>query len=173
MLISRKIGILLLVVILFGIGACRSHKNSTVKPNKKEKYSYYSQKIGTDIDETSNEKLIESIIKWLGTPYKFSGCDKGGIDCSCLVKNIYSEVYNIELKRNSIEICDACKSISKNKLIEGDLIFFKTEGNKVSHIGIYIKDNKFVHASTKKGVMISDLTEPYFEKTYYKSGRIR
>jgi lipoprotein Spr len=90
-----------------------------------------------------------------------------------LVKNIYSEVYKIELKRNSLEIFDACNLKSKEKLKEGDLIFFKTESNKVSHVGIYIKDNKFVHSSTKKGVMISDLKEPYFEKTYYKCGETK
>jgi lipoprotein Spr len=172
MLINKYIRIFFLVAVIAGLNACKSSKNAS-KLSKKQKYDYYSQKLGILIDENCNDKLMESIIYWLGTPYKFSGCDKNGIDCSCLVKNIYSEVYKIELKRNSLEIFDACNLKSKEKLKEGDLIFFKTESNKVSHVGIYIKDNKFVHSSTKKGVMISDLKEPYFEKTYYKCGETK
>ncbi|MGZ6519803.1 MAG: C40 family peptidase, partial [Bacteroidia bacterium] len=66
-----------------------------------------------------------------------------------------------------------CKVVSKNNLEEGDLVFFKIDGDNISHIGVYLQNNKFVHATTKKGVMVDDLDEDYYKKYYYKGGRIK
>ena len=65
------------------------------------------------------------------------------------------------------------KKISESDLKEGDLVFFNTNGKSISHVGVYLQNNKFVHASTKKGVMVSDMNEPYFKKTYVSSGRVK
>ena len=65
------------------------------------------------------------------------------------------------------------KTVSKSNLEEGDLLFFKIDGDKISHIGVYLQNNKFVHATTKKGVMIDDLDEAYYKKYYYKAGRLK
>ncbi len=119
-----------------------------------------------------NEALYKAINHWLGTPHKTGGCDKSGIDCSCLVMNIYKEVYGIELYRSSMDIMKNVYFINKSDLKEGDILFFKTtSANRVTHVGIYLKNNEFVHTSSSRGVIISNLNEAYYQRTFYKAGR--
>ena len=99
--------------------------------------------------------------------------NKNGIDCSNFTSTLYSNVYSKPLTGSSSSIFNQCKVISKNNLEEGDLVFFKIDGDNISHIGVYLQNNKFVHATTKKGVMIDDLDEEYYKKYYYKGGRIK
>ena len=106
-------------------------------------------------------------------PYKYGGKNKQGIDCSAFTLELLKEVYNKDLTGTSSSISNGCKVISKNNLLEGDLVFFKIESDNISHIGVYLQNNKFVHASTKKGVMIDDLDEPYYKKYFFKGGRIK
>jgi len=170
----KHIHYLFLITTVLYLASCKSKKTVVVSvPNRTNTAEVYSKKLGYDVGKGYNEKLLGAVVNWLGTPYKYNGCAKDGIDCSCFVKNVYNDVYQIELKRNTEDMAKQISSIKKHKLKEGDLLFFKTEGNKISHVGLFLKDNKFVHASTKKGVMVSDLTEPYFEKTLYKCGRIK
>ena len=162
---------ILAVCILFT--SCRTHRStSTSTSSNTSKYQHYTQKIGTPINSEDNELLIKEIVSWLGTPYRDGACDKSGTDCSGFVKNVFKAVYNIELKRNSVEMYDNSKHLSKSSLKQGDLVFFKLNGKKISHVGIYIKNNKFAHASSSKGVMVSDLSEPYFLKGYFGGGRV-
>ncbi len=135
-------------------------------------YRHYSRKWGICLDGTENPQLITTVDRWLGTRYKYGGCSRRGVDCSCLVKSIYREVYGIELKRTSADIFHQdLTPINTRRLREGDILSFKTRGNRISHIGIYLKDGKFVHASQSKGVMINDIHEPYYRKRFYGAGR--
>lgn len=166
--------VLLFSSLLLIFYSCRSKRHVTTI-NKKETsapFNTYSKKLGFEVDKNDDLKLIETVVAWLGTPYKYNSCNKNGVDCSCFVQEVYREAYNIALSRSSEEMLKQTHPIKKSHLHPGDLLFFKTEGNKVSHVGIFLKGTKFVHASTKKGVMISDLTEPYFEKTFFKAGRV-
>lgn len=159
--------------------ACKTSKKSAEiheKPKEKITYNFYekySDNLGYQLIGTENKLLVTTVSDWLGTPYKYSGCDRNGTDCSCLVKNIYKQVYGIDLDRRSIEIFKSTSIIKKENLEEGDLLFFITSGKTVNHIGIYISASKFVHSSTTKGVMISDINEEFWIKTFYKAGRVK
>jgi murein DD-endopeptidase / murein LD-carboxypeptidase len=120
----------------------------------------------------SNVKLYSFIEDWYGVPYKYGGKNKSGIDCSNFTSALYQNIYNKSLSGSSSSIYTQCKIISKKDLKEGDLLFFKIENDNISHIGVYLQNNKFVHATTKKGVMINDLDEAYYKKYFYKAGRL-
>ena len=97
-----------------------------------------------------NKKLYKELKHWLGTPYAHAGHTCGeGTDCSGMVMEVYQTVYGIQMHRNSAKMLeDNCHIIDLDDLREGDLVFFCTSGEgRVSHVGIYLKDNKFVHAS--------------------------
>ncbi len=134
-------------------------------------YTKYQRLIGTDEIRIVNPYLLSEIDNWYGTEYKFGGNSKNGIDCSGLVKKIYQDVYKIALSGSSSDIFKTCKSIKFNDLKEGDLVFFKRK-KRISHVGIYLTNNKFVHSSTSYGVIISDLRDGYWQKSLSKVGRI-
>lgn len=170
-----------ILVLSLSFVSCKSGKdlskneekntNTTTSSSKKlsKKYAELLAVAENDID---NIKLYAFIDEWYGTPYKYGGKNKSGIDCSNFSAQLYSNVYHKTLSGSSSSIFKQCKSLSKNELREGDLVFFKIEKEEISHIGIYLQNNKFVHATTKKGVMINDLNEAYYKKYYYKGGRI-
>ena len=133
---------------------------------------YFSQVMGVAVDATSNLKLYKFIYEWIGTPYRFGGNTRKGIDCSAFTKAIYDKVFNTTILRNSREIFSMVNPLSKEELKEGDLVFFKIKSRSISHIGIYLGDNRFAHASSSRGVVISNLNEPYYSRYFYKGGRI-
>lgn len=139
-----------------------------VKPERRN--SNTSATLGVDIE---NSKLRSAIESWYGTPYLYGGCTKQGVDCSCFVGNVYKSVYGITLKRTANDIYEQSTVVSRNKLKEGDLVFFTNSNQKVSHVGIYLRDDMFVHSSTSQGVIISKLTNTYWSKHFYKGGKIR
>lgn len=138
-------------------------------------YRYLSDRLGISVNSHDNIELYETAARWLHTPYKYGGNTRKGVDCSGLVCNIYKSVYHKTLQRRSIDIYQKnCSKISKRDLREGDLVFFVTGKNKgkINHVGIYLKKNKFVHASSSTGVVVSSLNDPYYRKIYYSSGRV-
>lgn len=149
-----------------------ANNNNNNKSTGGKFYTNYEKKWGVKLEGNENKKIIESIDNWLGTPYKYGSMSKSGTDCSGFTKNVYKEACNIELNRSAADQVKDVTLIDKDKLKFGDLVFFKISGNKVSHVGIYINDSKFVHASTKKGVTISDLNDAYYKKYFYKGGKI-
>lgn len=147
--------------------------NISTPPSTKQlaKINFYAQKLGISFGENTNIFLLEQINHWLGTPHQIGGMSKNGIDCSGLVNALYNTVYNKGLQRRSSDIFAINVSpIAAHELQEGDLVFFKI-GKNISHVGLYLKDNKFVHSSTSKGVIISSLTESYWDKHFFKAGR--
>jgi murein DD-endopeptidase / murein LD-carboxypeptidase len=135
--------------------------------------SYYSQSLGVDVPVNGNFLFYDTVNTWLGTPYKFAGNCEKGIDCSGFVNMIYDRVYGISLgARNSSDIYTLVSKIDKDDLQEGDLVFFRIRSRyRISHVGVYLGNQKFVHASTSKGVIISDLNEPYYRKYFAGAGR--
>lgn len=127
---------------------------------------------GISIDSCSYDYLYTEAYQWIDTPYRYAGNSISGIDCSGLTKKLYEKVYNLKLEGGSKTIYDQIIPI-KNKadLKEGDLVFFKISRNQISHVGVYLKDGNFIHASVKSGVIISNLSEPYYQKYYYAGGR--
>ena len=134
-----------------------------------------SRKFGFSVTRDDNTALYSELATWLGVPYKYAGNDRRGVDCSGLVCQVYLKVYNKKLQRNSAKIYEQnCREIARKKLREGDLVFFATGKDKrrISHVGIYLKDDRFIHASSSKGVVVSSLENPYFVRTYIASGRV-
>lgn len=118
-----------------------------------------------------SRSVIQEASNWIGTPYKYGGNDRTGVDCSGLVTNIYSDVLNIKLPRSSKEIATFCESATRRELIPGDLLFFSTTStDNISHVGIFIGDNRMIHSSTSQGVIVSDLDSDYYRRTYVGAG---
>lgn len=117
-----------------------------------------------------NNELFDFYSKWEGVRYKLGGESKKGIDCSAFIQKAFKERFDLEMPRTTLLQAKVGKEIKKNELEIGDLVFFKT--GKSKHVGIYIDNGKFMHASTKIGVTISDLDNDYFSKNYWKAQRI-
>lgn len=109
---------------------------------------------------------------WLGTPYKYGGVTKKGADCSGFVMTIYKNSLGIDLPRVSREQGDFCRKINKKDLFPGDLVFFSSGKGKVNHVGLYVGDNKILHASSSQGVVVSDLSVNYFTKHFHHAGMV-
>ena len=160
----------LLCSMVFVFFSCSTTRNTQ---QNKELY----EALGLNKDRNDNVALYKEAISWLHVPHVDGGSSRNGTDCSFLVYSIYKTVYNKTLERNSAAMLNKnCKKIDKNRLKEGDLVFFNTgsnPGSYITHVGIYLKDHKFLHASTKKGVHVSDLDENYYHKTWVCGGRVK
>lgn len=121
--------------------------------------------------ESVKGRLYSQHDKWKGVKYKMGGLSKNGIDCSGFVYLTYLELFGIQLPRSTSSQSQIGKKIQTDKLRSGDLVFFKT-GRKVMHVGIYLENNSFLHASAKKGVMISRLDDPYWKSKYWQTKRV-
>jgi len=132
--------------------------------------SKYAHLMNTDADQVQNVPLYQSIDEWYGTPYRYGGSTKSGIDCSAFVQSVFASAFAISLPRTAREQYNVTRHISRTELQEGDLLFFNTQGG-ISHVGIYLQNNKFVHASVT-GVTISDMFEPYYVRHFVSAGRV-
>jgi murein DD-endopeptidase / murein LD-carboxypeptidase len=139
---------------------------------EQNKLGYYSQSLGIEIKSLDNQKMYDAIITMMGTNYKYGGKSENGIDCSGFVNFVFKEAGWQCVGNCSADMYNNIRHISKNKLREGDLVFFKTRKRNVSHVGLYLGQNKFAHSSTSSGVIISDLDEDYYQKRFAKGGRI-
>ena len=141
--------LLLFTVLVIGLSGCRT---SAPKLDYK-KLARASVRLGVDIGMEDNHKLYLEAAEWIGTPYRGGGETKRGTDCSGMTCQIYKKVYHTKLQRST----------------DGQ----KKESSKVAHVGIYLKDGKFVHASTSQGVIVSSLNEPYYRTHWISGGRVR
>jgi cell wall-associated NlpC family hydrolase len=124
------------------------------------------------IKQTSTQKrLAKHFRSWQRTPYRLGGISKRGVDCSGFVKVIYRDVFSRTIPRSTELLAKAGKRISQKNLKLGDLVFFKT-GRKVRHVGVYVGRGNFIHASTSRGVMQSNLGSSYWKKHYWMAKRI-
>lgn len=120
--------------------------------------------------------LYTEAVEWLKTPYRRGGTSRKGMDCSGLTSTIYKNVFGIKLQRRSRDISNVdVEELSKEQLNPGDLVFFATSrrGKGVNHVGVYLGNKHFVHASVHRGVIISSLDEPYYKRTWVKGGRVK
>ena len=135
---------------------------------------HYAVHTSDTSEKKTNTALTTSVYEWLGTPHRDGGTSKRGTDCSNFVQSVYQEAYGIELNRNSRAMYEEdVEAIRKEDLREGDLVFFNINGDGISHVGIYLRKDLFVHASSSRGVIVESLSSPYFRKNYAASGRVR
>lgn len=133
----------------------------------------YANMLGVLPQVITNDLLYSFIDEWYGTRYRLGGTDHNGIDCSAFVQRLYARVFNINLFRTAAEQFKGCQSLwSKEDLNEGDLVFFNIRTKRISHVGIYLMNDYFVHSSTSQGVMISKLSDAYWRKYYAGAGRV-
>lgn len=175
-MMSKKTPLLLLLAIVASLlASCGSSKHTSAIP--------YQSKGGGRADTRTFEMpkslppqsnaLLDEARRWLGTPYKYGGEDKRGVDCSGLVINVYRSALDIKLPRSSSEQARYCSPLQKNQLMPGDLIFFATGSSKtVSHVGIYVGDGRMIHSSTSGGVVVSDIESDYYVRTYAGAGSV-
>jgi lipoprotein Spr len=127
---------------------------------------------GLVIDACDKQPMYLEIYRWLGTPYRFGGESERGIDCSGFSNKIYENIFGKTLQGGSRDIYKAVLEVDLTFAREGDLLFFTIRKGQISHVGIYLGNNKFVHATTRAGVIISDLDEPYYQRTFFAAGRV-
>ncbi len=135
-------------------------------------FTKYADLLGVKPSELTNEKLYKLIDEWWHVPYKYAGNGKSGIDCSGFSCMVLKTVYNLEIIRGSSEMYKTTERVKKEDLKEGDLVFFRIKHGHISHVGIYLMNNMFVHASVKYGVTISSLDDPYYKKVFSSGGRV-
>ncbi|MGB9097236.1 NlpC/P60 family protein [Erwinia sp.] len=148
--------LLLIVIILAG---CSSH---APPPNGRLSDSI-----------TVIAQLNEQLSHWRGTPYRYGGMGRGGVDCSGFVYLTFRDRFDLQLPRTTVAQTDIGTRISKEELLPGDLVFFKTgSGENGLHVGIYDTDDQFIHASTSQGVIRSSLNNVYWKKVFWQARRI-
>lgn len=171
----RQGAMTLLAVVLF-FSSCSTGRKAIRDAQRNIPSDFYhvnSQKLGYRLSGKENPVLIEEAAAWIGVPYRFAGMSRQGADCSGFVWSVYRHVYQLNLPRSTEDMARAGRKIRKRRLSEGDLVFFRiNKGRKVSHVGVYLGNNKFIHASTSRGVIVSDLDEPYYSQRFQHGGRV-
>jgi cell wall-associated NlpC family hydrolase len=131
----------------------------------------YAILLNTEVEQLQDNSLLEHIDEWYGTRYRYGGTTKSGIDCSAFVQAIYLSAFAVTLPRTARDQYRSSRIVSATEMRAGDLVFFNTTGG-ISHVGIYLQNNKFIHASTSYGVTISDMFDPYYLRRFIGIGRI-
>lgn len=166
----------LVLLLLLGLSSC-----STRKHTQRTDYRALARaglRLGFDIEEHDNHRLFLEAASWVGTPYRYGGNTRSGVDCSGFSSQIYRNVYHVNLSRSCKEQfqndCSQLHSSSKH-LNQGDLVFFQTGKGKqkADHVGVYLKKGKFIHASSSRGVVVDDLSSRYWKKHWIAGGMVR
>ncbi len=132
----------------------------------------YAEIMAVKTRDIKNGRLYSFIDFWMGTPYKFGGQNKDGIDCSGLTQLLQKDVYGITLPRITYQQVAVIKRKYEDELKEGDLVFFDFDGKPFSHVGVYLQNGYIVHASTRKGVMIVKLHDVGMYKYFSRGGSV-
>ncbi|WP_165020592.1 C40 family peptidase [Dysgonomonas sp. ZJ279] len=178
-LITNCSVLILFVILMSSCGVQRTSQPGALYDPKE--VADLSRKLGIELsninkDDDKNMGLYAESSLWLGVPYRYGGQTRKGLDCSGFASIIFQKVYGKKLPRSTNDLADMkMHHVSKGSLRTGDLVFFATTGNKkkISHVGIYLKDDCFIHASTSNGVIVSSLKEDYYKRTWKKGGRVR
>lgn len=162
----------ILIIPVLATGCSGSHSSKRHHTSGKGQ-SVTKVRFPSDISK-DRKSIVQEAERWIGTPYKYAGYDRNGTDCSGMVLTIYDEVLSIKIPRNSAKQAEFCKKISSEDVRPGDLVFFATgkDPDRISHVGIMLNDNDFVHSSTSKGVVISQVETPYYQRTFKMFGRV-
>lgn len=148
------------------------HKSESVKPTTPRK----PEKVAIDPNlPEATKALIAEANTWLGVPYKWAGNDRDGVDCSGFVTQVFLRALDIKLPRTSATQNEYCKRLDRSKLTPGDLVFFDTKRDRdgrTSHVGLYVGDGNMIHASSKRGVIITSIDGPFFGDRLLNGGRV-
>ena len=109
--------------------------------------------------------------RWAGTPYRLGGTTRRGVDCSGFMQNLYRDVLGVKLPRSTRTQVRTGRRIGKDELRPGDLVFFRPT-RKVRHVGVYVGEGEFAHASSSRGPTISPLGREYWQEAYWTARRV-
>jgi len=161
----RPLAYLFAFLVVFNCAAYPIYRPPGQRPKKKPIPAAKKSKI-------NKQKMGYIIDSYLGAPYREKGSSRLGIDCSGLVVEVYKRYSGINLPHDTKRLYKLVKKIKKKNLLYGDLVFFSFDSDEVSHVGIYIGESKFAHASRSQGVIISSLAEKYYSKSYIGARRV-
>ena len=158
-----KIKITLLIIVSLVMVSCTSVSSHHLKKTDQS----------VTMQEVEDMKVIEKFIGMhYGAKYAMGATGPNTFDCSGFMLTLFRDIYKIQLPRTSAKQYYAGRHISKSELSYGDLVFFNTNGRGISHVGVYLEDGKFGHASTSRGVMISNLSDYYFKNKFVAARRV-
>ena len=178
-MIHKKYNLFFFWILLFvlTLTSCGSKKQRVALPADFKGPKELSRLYGVRLAPDDNIFLYNEGAKWLGVPHRMGGLTKKGVDCSGFVAIVFREVYGKQLARSSADMLKHnCPKVNRANLKEGDLVFFRTgKGRKKvpNHVGIYLKNGKFIHTSTSSGVIVSSLSEPYYVRSWLTGGRVK
>lgn len=166
----KQYSLLFIGLILLTFSGCKS---SAPKRDYKTLVNA-AKRLGVEIDLKDDPVLYVEASTWIGTPYRSGGNNRRGVDCSGFTRQLYNSVYRKKLTRTTGGQQQQARRVAKRNLREGDLLFFSSNrsGRKVAHVGIYLKDDLFIHASTSRGVIVSNLKSKYYRQHWLHGGRI-
>ncbi|KGQ70806.1 hypothetical protein A1D23_12325 [Chelonobacter oris] len=160
---------LILILAVAALSACSNSGSQSVSQSQDTSIrTNLPENTGNGVTLDQFAKLHDFYNNWQGVRYRLGGTSKNGIDCSAFVLNAFERAFGIDMPRSTAEQRHVGKKINKSQLEFGDLVFFR----KNNHVGIYIGDNRFIHASTSKGVTTNSLSESYWARNYTQSRRV-
>jgi murein DD-endopeptidase / murein LD-carboxypeptidase len=168
-----KLRVLFIFLFLPFLTFAQAQSNRSKNKVKKQSIEEYYASHQLVPDSACSPYLYYQVYDWVGTRYKYAGRTKKGIDCSGFVCEMYINTYCVSLSGGSLDLWPNMVPVEKEELQEGDILFFKIKKGQISHVGIYLGNNKFAHASVHSGVIVSDLEEEYYKKYFYKGGRVK
>lgn len=152
--------LLLIFATALVLAGCSSHRAPPPNP-----------RLSDSITVIAN--LNDQLANWRGTPYRYGGMSRRGLDCSAFVMMTFRDKFDLRLPRDTRQQAKVGTEIDKEQLLPGDLVFFKTgSGDSGLHVGIYDTDDQFIHASTSRGVTRSSLNNVYWRKNFWQARRI-
>ena len=170
--------ILVALVVVLALAGCAGHDTRPAARGHHhgaEDFSWGAARAGAQNDPGGDAAIVAALQShyrdWAGVPYRYGGRDRSGIDCSSFVRRTLDAVESIDLPRTTAAQAQRGEAIGRGDLSPGDLVFFRTGGGN-RHVGIYIGDGRFMHASTSRGVTLSRLDNIYWRRHYWQSRRI-
>ena len=163
------------ICLLMALSSCSPARQTTRKVYKKappEFYQQHSEMLGFRLIGTEDPVLIREAAIWLGVPYRYGGMDRRGVDCSGFVFAVYQNAYGVQIPRSTAGQLAGLPKRNRSKARTGDLVFFRINDRKISHVGIYLGQSYFMHASTSRGVVVNSLDEPYYAPRYRKARKV-
>lgn len=154
------------LLLALTLASCGSRKY-TARPDMK------ASRVADAMAQLKSRELYRFITDWTGVKYRLGGLDKSGIDCSGFAFLLEKSIYGLTLPRRSRDQAEAVRKKSLGNLEEGDLVFFSFGGNEVDHVGVYLNNDFFVHASTTRGVVVDDLNLPVYQNAIVKTGTLK